>query len=181
MRWELVVVALTSGCGATVDGNTANPDAAESDGPLIDAPVAPPDARICAGGDSSMSAADGSCIVLFTTPRTFAAATAACIQFGSTLAILTTPERDAVAKLLVGTRNVYIGLSDLIQEGVFVWVDGTPLGFSNFAMGEPNNANGAFQEDCAMYSGQRGAWDDRPCAPDPATTTPGEYAYLCMY
>jgi hypothetical protein len=37
--------------------------------------------------------------------------------------------------------GLWIGLTDQVTEGTFVWADGTPLGtgYSNFASGEPNN------------------------------------------
>lgn len=120
---------------------------------------------------------------MFNAPLDFANADAACIAFGARLAILSTPEREAAAAALVGTLDVLIGLTDSAIEGTFVWVDGTPLTFSNFADGEPNNAGGNFEEDCVMYAGARGGWDDRPCsaAVPNIGTTPTEYPYLCMF
>lgn len=182
-RW--FAVALLAGCGASVDNANDPPDAktdapAGTDDARVDAPP-PVDARVCAGGDSHAAAPDGSCVVFFNQPKTFADAQAACIAFGSQLAILTDAQRESTARALVGTLDVFIGLTDQVQENVFVWVDGTPIQFANFATGEPNNANGAFQEDCIIIAGSRAGWDDRPCAPDPATTTPGMYPYLCLF
>jgi hypothetical protein len=183
MRWSLLLVAC-AGCGATIQGGDGdnNPDAAiRDDAPPIDAapPVDAP--RACAGGDAAMVAGDGSCVVRFNTLRTFAAAQAACVAFGARLAIADSAVRDATVRTLAGPDNVWIGLSDEVTEGTFVWIDNSPLIFANFAMGEPNNAGDQFQEDCAMYAGARAGWDDRPCAPIAGVTTPGEYAYLCMY
>jgi hypothetical protein len=62
-----------------------------------------------------------------------------------------------------------------------VWVDGTPLGFEDFATGEPNNANGQFQEDCAIWAPARPGWDDRPCAPITRVSTPRAYPNHCMF
>ena len=41
----------------------------------------------------------------------------------------------------------WIGLSQLSTTSGFVWSDGTPVNFVNWAGGEPNNANGG--ENCA--------------------------------
>lgn len=181
MRWAILLVV--SACGAELgqsgDPLPAAPDAAPL--PQIDAEViaidAAPDARACTGGNGAAQSTDGSCVVFFSTPKNFSDAQAACIMFGSQLAILSTAERDAAAKSLIGTSDVWLGLSDSAAETVFKWVDNTGLAFSNFATGEPNNANGVFEEDCVMYSGTRGGWDDRPCdATVPNIgTTPTEY------
>jgi hypothetical protein len=37
--------------------------------------------------------------------------------------------------------HLWIGLTDVATEGTWVWADGTPLGFTNWAPGEPNNSN----------------------------------------
>ncbi len=162
------------------DGASADPDVTN----IVDSGVdGPPDARACEGGDAAMQAGDGSCIVLFTAPLSFANADAACVGFGARLAILSNAQRDAAAKALIGTSNVFIGFTDQATENTFVWVDGTPVTFTNFAADEPNNANGTFEEDCAMYDGTRGGWDDRPCsnAVPNIGATPGEYPYLCSF
>lgn len=182
MRWT-VVLGLAA-CGASVDPGTKTAELdAGGDAPVVDAAADAPaiDARACAGGDAAMVAADGSCLVRFDAPLTFAGAMAACAAFDAQLAILTTPERDATAQVLVGAANVWIGLTDQVTEGTFLWVDGTPLAFANFADGEPNNAGGEFQEDCAIWAGGRPGWDDRPCAPIAGVMVPGEYPYLCTF
>jgi len=182
VRWGILLVLAGCGVRVGVPGEQAD---ATVDSPTDTAvtPVdVPADARPCAGGDAATAVDDGSCIVLFSTPRDFAAADAACVAFGARLAILDTADRDAVARSMIGADNVFIGLTDAAVEGTFVWVDGTPLTFQNFASGEPNNANGAFEEDCAMYSGSRAGWDDRPCSNAiPNATAPGEYPYLCLF
>ena len=35
-----------------------------------------------------------------------------------------------------------IGLTDRVQEGVHVWVDGTRCNYTNWTPGEPNDASG---------------------------------------
>lgn len=61
------------------------------------------------------------------------------------------------------TSKWWLGLNDLSQEGNFEWEDGTPLGYSKWQPGEPNNAGG--NEDCAQHNRfSNGYWNDEPCA-----------------
>jgi len=180
MRCCLVLLAA---CSASVDGNGTGDD--DVDAAVVDAqPVdtLPIDARACAGGDARMVAPDGSCIVRFDAVKTYADAGAACTAFGARLAILNSADRDAVARTLAGTANLFIGLSDQAVEATFVWSDGSALGYKNFHLGEPNDGAGNFPEDCIVVNGVRGGqWDDRPCAPDPNAGVPGMYPYLCLF
>ncbi|MBU1218709.1 CotH kinase family protein [Myxococcota bacterium] len=59
--------------------------------------------------------------------------------------------------------NWWIGTDDITNEGTFTWTDGTPMDFSSWAPGEPNNYDG--NEDCghiAPWAG--GQWNDIPCS-----------------
>src|SRR5512133_1712712 len=110
MRWPLLPLACAA-CGAQLDG------AKEIDAPPPPVDMPPPaDARACAGGNAAAAVSDGSCIVRFDTVLTFANAEAACVAFNAHLATLSTPERDAVAKSLVGTTNTWTGLNDRATE-----------------------------------------------------------------
>lgn len=186
MRLVIALVML-GGCGANlvnaggnddaaIDGSNRRSDAAEVDAAVDAAPI---DARACIEGDARMLAPDGSCLIMFDAPKSFADARTACAGLGAHLAILSTQAIDAVAETLVGTHDTFIGLTDEVTEGQFVWVDGTLLGFSNWETGEPNNGNGGTAEDCAVIAGARPAkgWDDRPCAP---VSTAGLYSVLCQ-
>lgn len=58
---------------------------------------------------------------------------------------------------------VWIGFSDEISEGSFVWYDQSPISYTNWAPGEPNQAG---DEDCVqIYPGgaNPGTWNDLPC------------------
>ncbi|XP_052024416.1 low affinity immunoglobulin epsilon Fc receptor isoform X3 [Apodemus sylvaticus] len=57
-------------------------------------------------------------------------------------------------------EDSWIGLQDLNMEGEFVWTDGSPLSYSNWNPGEPNN--GGQGEDCVMMRGS-GQWNDAFC------------------
>ncbi len=56
---------------------------------------------------------------------------------------------------------IWIGYSDDVSEGSYVWYDGSPLSYSNWAPGEPNDAGGA--EDCTQIYPD-GMWNDLNCA-----------------
>ncbi|XP_048752140.2 macrophage mannose receptor 1-like isoform X2 [Ostrea edulis] len=59
--------------------------------------------------------------------------------------------------------NVWIGLSDESFESQFIWLDNSPVDFTNWNNGEPNS----YSENCAemIVSGERiGKWNDAPCS-----------------
>jgi hypothetical protein len=58
------------------------------------------------------------------------------------------------------TGRVWIGLSDEIVEGTFLWDSGEPLTYTNWCAGEPNNANGT-EHYVEMLTGS-GCWNDQP-------------------
>jgi hypothetical protein len=62
----------------------------------------------------------------------------------------------------------WLGGSDREVEGRFTWIDGQPLGFRGFAVGEPDDPDGTF--DCLLVGRDRG-WHDRECG--------GAEAYVC--
>jgi C-type mannose receptor len=66
-----------------------------------------------------------------------------------------------------GTGNIWIGFNDITTETVFVWTDGSPVTYTNWNIGEPNNASG---ENCTeMINNPAGVtsyrrWNDLPCS-----------------
>ena len=87
-----------------------------------------------------------------------------CVAWGGHLASI---HSDATNILLNGIRNqdrwTWIGLSDTATDGIYVWTDGTPFDYENFAPSEPNNLNG---ESCFhFFDTDRGAlgWNDFEC------------------
>ena len=56
---------------------------------------------------------------------------------------------------------IWLGYTDDVSEGSFYWLDGSPMGYTNWAPGEPNNSGG--NEDCVqMYPD--GQWNDLNCS-----------------
>ncbi|MCX6873975.1 MAG: C-type lectin domain-containing protein [Verrucomicrobia bacterium] len=64
-------------------------------------------------------------------------------------------------------RNLWIGLRRLVNAGPFLWVDGTPLDYTNWLPGEPNN-DGGLENHALIYAyphlpeGTVGGWNDVP-------------------
>jgi hypothetical protein len=100
------------------------------------------------------------------TPNTWPAAEAEAEAMGGTLAIV----RNAAEQEWIyskfgdfgGTgQGLWIGLHRIEPGGKFIWVDGTPLDYTNWAGGEPNNVGE--RENCAQMRwdpGAPGTWND---------------------
>jgi hypothetical protein len=97
-----------------------------------------------------------------------------CQLGGGDLAIVDDPIKQEVlvsAVVDIWWTDWWIGLDDLAEEGVYVWVDGTPLEWSAWADNEPNNSG---NEDCNHFAHwASGNWNDIPCDRD--------LAYICEY
>lgn len=110
------------------------------------------------------SAPDGYRLWLCFQPLDYAEARAACAELGGDLVSLPDEATEAAvrgAALDLWWNNWWIGLDDLAEEGTFVWTDGTPLDYTRWASGEPNDSNG---EDCVhLTAWAGGAWNDLAC------------------
>ncbi|XP_066274544.1 perlucin-like [Branchiostoma lanceolatum] len=72
----------------------------------------------------------------------------------------------------VGDLHYWIGLSDMLREGTFVWSDGIPLeGTTFWAIGQPNNI-GAGQHCVYMYPSYDYEWVDGECS--------DQHYYICQ-
>jgi len=182
IRVAFALVPLLIGCGAKLDSSPVSQalaDAPEFHDAPIDAGI---DARPCTGGDAN--AMDGtSCLVFVKDAVDHDTAFAACAAMNARMVKIDSATTNAaVAKLAAGS-DTFIGATDTATEGTFVWDDGTPLVFTNFRTGEPNNGSGQYQEDCLVIEASKtpdDTWDDRPCAPVP-NVGGGNYAYMCQY
>lgn len=83
------------------------------------------------------------------------------VPLGFDLASVTSPAENGfiVGLLSPGVGNYWIGLNDVLAEGNYVWSDGGLFGYSNWALGEPNNLG---NEDATHYfwDGQQFLWND---------------------
>ncbi|CAH1239536.1 CLEC4E [Branchiostoma lanceolatum] len=109
------------------------------------------------------------CFSFSTDRENYVGARSACQAAGGHLAM---PKDQATSSFLVNqlTRypsgsNVWFGLTDQVEEGTWVWEDGTLLGtgWSDWSPGQPNDYNSV--EDCAEWrTGYGYKWNDRPCS-----------------
>lgn len=168
---------------ACLSGPNADPD---GDGALCAMDCAPNDASIrpgatdiCGDGidqdcngwaDDDLSCPDCQPIALATgnylicpTPRTFADARAHCEAQGARLVQIDSDQENALvygAAMAMRDQWWWLGLWDAPDEGRFEWLDGTPLGWSMWAPGEPNDSGGV--EDCVHFFGTP-EWNDIDC------------------
>src|SRR4051812_22619047 len=184
---SVVLVGVLLGCNARL-GTPVGPETSADAKPTPRdtgtsvAADAAPDAATCVGGDARTLDASGNCLLLFTTPKTFASATTACAGLpGGHLVKITSAAQNTVIANLVAPHDAFIGATDAVTEGTYLWADGTPLVYTHFRLGEPNNGNGNGPENCLVIEGSKlvpDTWDDRPCTTG-ISANAGSYAYVC--
>ncbi|KAG7240320.1 hypothetical protein INR49_027020 [Caranx melampygus] len=88
-----------------------------------------------------------------------------CRRRGADLVVVDTPEEQTFVSGFT-PYDIWIGLTDNEKEGVWKWVDGTPLNFRYWANNEPNNGGSRFgEENCAHISmGKTRNWNDVSCS-----------------
>lgn len=110
--------------------------------------------------DSGWTQEGSKCYKVEAGPSNYYDAIAGCIALGGKLAsIESQAEQDAVFTL-TGATGAYIGLTDFLDEGVFSWVDGAAVSFTNWRPNQPNNGNG--NQHCVWIRPDAG-WDDITC------------------
>jgi hypothetical protein len=100
------------------------------------------------------------------TPNTWSASEAEAEEMDGTLAIVRNAgEQDWIFSKFGNfggiERSLWIGLHRTEPGGKFVWMDGSPVDYTHWYAGEPNNAGG--NEDCANMRGgpvEPGTWND---------------------
>jgi len=97
---------------------------------------------------------------------------------------LITVKDDTTTDWLISRYNtMWIGLTDHVEEGVWEWVDGAKLNYTNWNTGEPNNWWGS--ENCAAVNyatfpwWSAGRWSDRSCSTEMRFAC--EIRYLANY
>jgi len=115
-------------------------------------------------------------------------AESACLDLGGHLVAISSQQEDQRVTELqaaAGGDPVWIGLNDLDQEGSWEWTTGEPVTYTNWAPGEPNDADG---EDCVHVEGaahpvHAWRWNDLSCHRSTRDYPSGDYplGYICEY
>ena len=59
-----------------------------------------------------------------------------------------------------GGNRFWIGASDEMTEGTWLWRDGSPVSWTYWA---PPNPDGGYNENCAIWHNSMQAWDSAAC------------------
>ena len=83
-----------------------------------------------------------------------------CRSQNSMLATITDVRDNEDAGRVCGGSNCWFGWNDLSKEGTFEWLDGSPVTYTNWSPGEPNNSE---DEHCGHIWGSSKLWNDHDC------------------
>ncbi len=121
---------------------------------------------LTAAGNIELLGMDNTCSLYFINPQfmTGPQAQAYAQSFGANLISVQSAAENADLVQALSNQGyssnvIWIGYSDAVAEGSFVWYDGSALSYSNWAPGEPNNAG---DEDCTQIYPD-GSWNDLNC------------------
>ncbi|XP_055010163.1 macrophage mannose receptor 1 [Boleophthalmus pectinirostris] len=88
-----------------------------------------------------------------------------CYAEKALLVSILSKDEQAYVNTMVGTGNVaaaWIGMRMFgITNGQYMWVDFSPMTYTHWSPGEPNNANG--EEQCVQMNRHQGGWNDVNC------------------
>uniref|UniRef100_A0A8C9RED5 Ladderlectin-like n=1 Tax=Scleropages formosus TaxID=113540 RepID=A0A8C9RED5_SCLFO len=117
--------------------------------------------------DSGWSLFKSHCFHFISQSASWVDAQVHCITLGGSLvSVHSLEEYRFVQKLTRGADNTlpktWIGGIDAVEEGKWLWIDGTPFDFTNWAPDRPDNKG---PEHCLeMNFGGRKQWNDLPCS-----------------
>ncbi|XP_030908399.2 macrophage mannose receptor 1 [Melopsittacus undulatus] len=131
------------------------------------APTAPPPKGGC---PEDWLLLDNKCFKVFgfneNDTLTWHAARNNCIDFGGNLATISRKEMQASLMSLLknAATDAWIGLNDINQEHAYLWTDGSPVYYTNWAKGSRSYYS---KEDCVFMTKnpieQAGKWKDEDC------------------
>uniref|UniRef100_A0A8C6SUV6 C-type lectin domain-containing protein n=1 Tax=Neogobius melanostomus TaxID=47308 RepID=A0A8C6SUV6_9GOBI len=81
------------------------------------------------------------CFRFFEAEKTWTMAEKRCNKLGGNLASIHTDWENVFIRGLIN-GNAWLGGHDMDQDGVWMWTDGSPWDYRNWADGEPNNLGG---------------------------------------
>ncbi|XP_066566128.1 C-type lectin domain family 4 member F [Amia ocellicauda] len=126
--------------------------------------------RDCKPCPEGWETSDGKCYFFSTDEKNWDESRDDCVRRGGHLAIIRTRQEQTFIKtqingfMNVGKNKYWIGLTDAAAEGVWRWVDNTPLGkFRIWAQNEPDDWRGenTSGEDCVTIEHEQ--WYDASC------------------
>ncbi|XP_062968198.1 C-type lectin domain family 4 member G-like [Cynocephalus volans] len=106
---------------------------------------------------------EGSCYLFSRSASTWEEAQRNCVGFGAHLVIIGGLDEQGFLSRDTRGDGYWLGLKAVRSPGQnqnHQWVDGVPVSFSYWNLGEPNDSRG--QEDCVMML-DTGLWNDAPC------------------
>ncbi|XP_070696443.1 galactose-specific lectin nattectin-like [Pempheris klunzingeri] len=117
------------------------------------------------GCPSGWSSYGSRCFIVMANRRTMAEAEQICLSHGGNLASIRSfwehwHIRNLIFRKFHSHPTTWIGLYDAIQEGRWMWTDGSRITFTRWGHREPNNKGG---EDCAEINFRSYFWNDIPC------------------
>ena len=81
-----------------------------------------------------------------------------CENLGGHLTTISSAEENKFVNELSQSQNIWLGGTDMSNEGVFEWLTGETFFYTNWSSGEPNDGNSSGQDYIQMYA--NGMWDD---------------------
>ncbi|XP_028447978.1 galactose-specific lectin nattectin-like [Perca flavescens] len=107
------------------------------------------------------------CFAFYIQTKTWIDAETFCQTIGGNLASIHSAEentflRDFINQVTGTYKNAWIGGSDTVQEGTWMWTDGSKFNYKIFNAGQPDNAGGA--ENCLEMNFEVKNWNDRTCS-----------------
>merc|ERR1712064_58335 len=111
--------------------------------------------------DAGYTLTGSKCLKLVTTPSNYLQAILGCVNMGATLVSMESQADQDAVFALTGSTGGWIGLTDFLDEGVFSWVDGAPVSYTNWRFNAPNNNNN--NQHCTQVRANDGEWDDVIC------------------
>merc|ERR1712096_336803 len=113
--------------------------------------------QVCEAG---YTAVGEKCLKLMDKPANYLAALTTCISMGSSLASIQSLAEQDIVYSMAGSTGAWLGLTDFLDEGVFSWVDGSVVGFTNWRAGPPRH--GGPGQHCVWMT-VSGVWEDIAC------------------
>lgn len=148
-----------AGAGASSEGGSDGdlPLAGSGGAPPLPPPAEPP--APCS--DGVFVAEQGACYLVALEPATWQAARLACIDWDGELVKVESLEEDALLGSMT-EESIWLGASDTAVDNVYVWTDGSPIDFGNWAPGQPDAFAGSI--DCVEKRVEAAnLWFDQPC------------------